>query len=161
MDCSLPGSSIHGIFQARVLEWDAITFSVPIHRKVQKSLTWYVCFCDLLMFNSMPFNFFPSKNKTFIYLGLLPYLFESVPQNCLGDCLLAYSLRYSLQTKISSQLSYCVIFFSGQKSEREVAQSCPTLSDPHGLQPTRILHPWDFPGKSTGVGCHCLLRSHT
>ena len=29
---------------------------------------------------------------------------------------------------------------------------------PHGLQPTRVLHPWDFPGKSTGVGCHCLLQ---
>ena len=28
---------------------------------------------------------------------------------------------------------------------------------PHGLQPTRLLHPWDFPGKSTGVGCHYLL----
>ena len=28
---------------------------------------------------------------------------------------------------------------------------------PHGLQPTRLLHSWDFPGKSTGVGCHCLL----
>ena len=27
-----------------------------------------------------------------------------------------------------------------------------------GLQPTRLLRPWDFPGKSTGVGCHCLLR---
>ena len=27
-DCSLPGSSIHGIFQARVLEWGAIAFSV-------------------------------------------------------------------------------------------------------------------------------------
>jgi len=27
MDCSPPGSSIHGIFQARVLEWDAISFS--------------------------------------------------------------------------------------------------------------------------------------
>ena len=25
---------------------------------------------------------------------------------------------------------------------------------PHGLQPTRLLHPWDFPGKRTGVGCH-------
>ena len=25
---------------------------------------------------------------------------------------------------------------------------------PHGLQPTRLLHLWDFPGKSTGVGCH-------
>ena len=28
---------------------------------------------------------------------------------------------------------------------------------PYGLQPTRLLRPWDFPGKSTGVGCHCLL----
>ena len=28
---------------------------------------------------------------------------------------------------------------------------------PHGLQPTRLLHPWDFPGKSTGVVCHHLL----
>ena len=28
MDCSLPGFSVHGIFQARVLEWDAIAFSI-------------------------------------------------------------------------------------------------------------------------------------
>ena len=28
MDCSLPGSSVHGIFQARVLEWGAIAFSI-------------------------------------------------------------------------------------------------------------------------------------
>ena len=27
MDCSIPGSSVHGIFQARVLEWGAIAFS--------------------------------------------------------------------------------------------------------------------------------------
>ena len=41
--------------------------------------------------------------------------------------------------------------------------SCSVMSDsvrPHGLQPTRLLHPWGFPGKSTGVGCHCLLRTH-
>ena len=30
-------------------------------------------------------------------------------------------------------------------------------SRPHGLQPTSLLRPWDFPGKSTGVGCHCLI----
>ena len=29
---------------------------------------------------------------------------------------------------------------------------------PHGLQPPRFLHLWDFPGKSTGVGCHFLLQ---
>ena len=36
-----------------------------------------------------------------------------------------------------------------------VAQSCPTLYDP---MDTRLLHPWDFLGKSTGVGCHFLLQ---
>ena len=35
MDCSLPGSSIHGILQARVLEWGAIAFSNLIATKVQ------------------------------------------------------------------------------------------------------------------------------
>ena len=35
MDCSPPGSSIHGIFQARVLEWDAIAFSALITREMQ------------------------------------------------------------------------------------------------------------------------------
>ena len=32
---------------------------------------------------------------------------------------------------------------------------------PHGLQPSRLLHPWDFPGKSTGVRWHCLLHLDT
>ena len=31
MDCSLPGSSVHGIFQARVLEWVAIAISAYLH----------------------------------------------------------------------------------------------------------------------------------
>ena len=29
---------------------------------------------------------------------------------------------------------------------------------PNGLQPTMLLRPWDFSGKSTGVGCHFLLQ---
>ena len=40
------------------------------------------------------------------------------------------------------------------KSSRSVV---PDSSQPHGLQPTRLLCPWDFAGKSTGVGCHRLL----
>ena len=34
MDCSLPGSSIRGIFQARVLEWGAIAFSILIYESL-------------------------------------------------------------------------------------------------------------------------------
>ena len=67
MDCSLPGSSVHGIVQARVLEWDAIAFSI-----------------------------------------------------------------------VSSVVSDSVL--------------------PQRWQPTRLRHPWDSPGKNTGVGCHFLLQ---
>ena len=35
MDCSLPGSSVHGIFQARVLEWGAIAFSNLVTKQQQ------------------------------------------------------------------------------------------------------------------------------
>ena len=43
-------------------------------------------------------------------------------------------------------------------SESEVTQSCLTVCNPHGLQPTRLLRPWVFPGKSTRVGCRFLLQ---
>ena len=36
-------------------------------------------------------------------------------------------------------------------------QSCPTVQ-PHRWQPIRLPHPWDSPGKNTGVGCHFLLQ---
>ena len=29
---------------------------------------------------------------------------------------------------------------------------------PHRRKPSRLPHPWDSPGKNTGVGCHCLLQ---
>ena len=46
------------------------------------------------------------------------------------------------------------------KSESEVAQSCPTLSNPMDCSlPGSSIH-GIFPGKSTGVGCHCLLREN-
>ena len=39
--------------------------------------------------------------------------------------------------------------------------ACSVISSsllPHGLQPTRLLCPWDSPSKNTGVGCHFLLQ---
>ena len=40
-------------------------------------------------------------------------------------------------------------------------RACSVVSDslwPHGLQPARLLCPWNFPGKNTGVNCHFLLQ---
>ena len=47
-------------------------------------------------------------------------------------------------------------YFTGKESK--VSQSCPTLCDPMDCSPTRLLRPWDFPGKNTGVGCHFLFQ---
>ena len=54
-----------------------------------------------------------------------------------------------------------VPFLSPMHESEKWKWSHSVVSDPqrpHGLQPTRLLHPWDFPVKSTGVGCHFLLR---
>ena len=40
----------------------------------------------------------------------------------------------------------------------KLLQSCLTLCDPHGLQPTRFLCPWDSLGKNPAGGCHALLQ---
>ena len=56
MDCSLPGSSIHGIFQARVLEWGAIAFSKVGKKGKEKErrlphlfLSFFVIICGCLI----------------------------------------------------------------------------------------------------------------
>ena len=56
-------------------------------------------------------------------------------------------------------LEWVAISFSNAwKGKVKVKSLSRDSSRPHGLQPTRLLRPWDFPGKSTGLGCHCLLH---
>ena len=52
MDCSLPGSSIHGIFQARVLEWGAIAFSDNIVYILYTWYTVYILYCVNILYQS-------------------------------------------------------------------------------------------------------------
>ena len=52
VDCSLPGSSVHGISQARILEWDAISSSHAVILKMR--YTWY--FPGGLMVKTSPSN---------------------------------------------------------------------------------------------------------
>ena len=52
MDCCLPGSSIHGVFQARVLEWGAIAFSTIMPSRAQ-----------LYPFKDVPYLFLASSPR--------------------------------------------------------------------------------------------------
>ena len=54
-------------------------------------------------------------------------------------------------------MSADIALVAEKKCGSEVAQSCLDSLRPHGLY-TRLLRPWDFPGKNTGVGCHFLLQ---
>ena len=58
-------------------------------------------------------------------------------------------------------LCMCVCLSLSSFMKVKVSVSCSVVSDslrPHGLQPSRLLCPWDSPGKNTGVGCHALLQ---
>ena len=85
---------------------------------------------------------------------------EKLPAQCLLP--IAHKLKALLDNSSSSSWKCCYIK-KEEGCQRLVGISLATHSvvsnpqRPHGLQPTRLLHPWDFPGKSTGVGCHCLL----
>ena len=48
-------------------------------------------------------------------------------------------------------------FTAAAATAAKLLQSCPTLR-PHRRQPTRLPHPWDSPGKNTGMGCRFLLQ---
>ena len=55
MDCSLPGSSVHGSFQARVLEWGAITFSSHT-LKLLKQDRWTHTHEEVLLYVEISFH---------------------------------------------------------------------------------------------------------
>ena len=83
----------------------------------------------------------------------IPYVLNSV------DAVFhsAFNKRYFLPSLYCLIILPCDFAFISYTRLREVAQLCPTLR-PHGLYSTRLFCPWNFPGKSTGVGCHFLLQ---
>ena len=105
MDCSLPGSSIYGIFQARVLEWGAIAFSI-----------------QGLYVTSIPMKLYYSLNMTCMFPVLHLYLQHSFCLACLPHLhLFTYSKYYrtSLMCKalcISRDYTLCCLEYSLLKS---------------------------------------------
>ena len=67
----------------------------------------------------------------------------------------------ALSLGFSRQEHWSRLPFPSPTHESEKWKGGLSVSDslrPHGLRPTRLLRPWDFPDKSAGVGCHCLLQ---
>ena len=77
-----------------------------------------------------------------------------------------------LREIVKDREAWCATVHGVAKSRTQLrywttAASCQVTSvvsnsvRPHGLQPTRLLCPWDSPDKNTGVGCHFLLQNNS
>ena len=127
MDCSPPGSSVHEIFQGRIMEWVAISFSRG--SSWPRDQTWVSCTTS---------RFFTTQATREAQISL--YYFPNFLQ--------------ALEVIISSSF-YHWGHWKWKWSHSVMSDSLRL----HGLYPTRLLCPWDYPGNSTGVGSHSLLQS--
>ena len=126
MDCSLPGSSVHGIFQARVLECCAIAFSASNTISIQIN---HDLFSNQFLHAKL-LSHFSRVQLCATPETRLPHLWDSPGKNTGVGC------HFLLQ---------CMKV----KSESQVAKSCPTPSDPmdcsppssstHGIFQARVL----------------------
>ena len=99
---------------------------------------------------------FPTQGGNLLLLLLSPF---SLVRLCVTPQMAAHQAPPSLGFPRQDHCSGLPFPSPMQESEKW-KWSRSVVSDssrPHGLQPTRLICPWDFPGKSTGVGCHCLL----
>ena len=113
MDCSLTGSSVHGIFQARILEWMAIPFS----RESSQPR-------DRTQVSLIAGGFFHLSHQGNLAAAKSPQLCPTLCDPIDGSPPGPPSLGFSRQEHWSG------LPFPSPMRESEVAQSCPTLSDP-------------------------------
>ena len=95
MDYSLPGSSIHGIFQARILEWGAISFSRgPSQLRDQTQVSCIVgrCFTVWATGESI-YSYW--KNDNFDYTDLCWVWWHHLSQNIAFECIISFACKGS------------------------------------------------------------------
>ena len=155
--------TVHGIFQVRMLEWVAFPFA----RGSSQPRDW-------TQVSHIAGGFFTSwaRGKVHYHVGWyhgdvnidqcvlekLPGAASIVEEK--NKALSPWTLAFSPEPPSS----WCFRSFPVIEKSSEV---CPSAEHkgyvsnslrPHGLQSTRLLCPWDSPGKSTVVGCHSLLQ---
>ena len=143
MDCSTPGSSVCEIFQARVLEWVAISFFRGSSQP--RDQTWVSCIAGRC------FTIWAIREVPYVCLLLLLLSHFSRVQPCATHRRQPTRLPHPWDSPGKNTGVDCHLLFQciKVKSESEVAQSCPTLSDPmdcsppgssvHGIFQARVL----------------------
>ena len=85
MDCSLPGSSVHGILQARILEWAAMPFS-RVLCYIFSSIHLPSFFCRLASLLTICIIYYPNLQLTLSYIQIRSDQIRSVAQSCPTLC---------------------------------------------------------------------------
>ena len=132
-----------------------------------KNVPWYLLIflkrslvLPILLFSSISLHW--SVRKAF--LRLLVLLWNSAFKwVCLSFFSLCLSLLFFSQPFVRPSQTTNLPFCFGLENVYLLLFCCvcSVVSDtlrPHGLEPARLLCPWDFPGKNTEVGCHFLLQ---
>ena len=165
MDCNLLGSSVHGILQESILEWSAMPSS---RGSSQPRNPTHISLAGGFFITSTTWKAIKIMTRDEFYMEWQDShsydITATAAAKSLQSCLTLCNPRDGRPpgspvpgTLQARTLEWVAISFS---SAWKWKWSPSVVSDslwPHGLQPTRLLRPWDFPGKSTGVGCHCLL----
>ena len=153
MDCSPPGSSVHGVNQARILDKVDISFS---RRSSWPRIKPISCIGRRILCH---WAIRKAQNRHMLCYTMLNHF--SRVRLCVTPEMAAHQAPPSLGFSRQEHWSGLPFPSSMHESEkRKWSRSVVSNSQrPHGPQPTRLLHPRDFPGKCTGVGCHCLLRN--
>ena len=124
-DCSLPGSPVHGILQARILEQIAISFSGGSSRP--RNQTWVFCICKWILYQ---LSYEGSlENTMLLLLQSCLTLRDPVDSSPPGS-----SVPGILQART---LEWVAISFSNACMHAKLLQSCPTLCDPMDSSPPR------------------------
>ena len=175
MDCSLPGSSVHGISQTRILEKVAISFS---RGSLWPSDQTHISCTSLLHCRRILYHW-PTREAFCIYYTQANNLQKIIEKHIkwlkhkeplylqlISKKIFFKNVHISFKIlkcfkSLFQQIGFWEYSLISSKQD-SVKWSCSVVSDSlqsHELYPTRLLHPWNFPGKSTAVGCHFLLKA--
>ena len=157
MNCSPLGSSVHGILQARILEG----FAHALLQEILPTQGSNPCLYIYCIGKRALFHWHHLGSPSVSYQDLKDANEGVGEQTELG--MIKLHFKQLCTSRFQPEESSCWYFggFPLEKESGKWKRSRSVVSDSyqlHGLQPTRFLCPWDFPGSSVGVGCHFLLQ---